>query len=73
MTPFHWTLTTAAAVILLVLAGLLVYDVAAMSRGWPTLTELAGQLRRLGVFTLGLAVGLVLGFVGGHLFWPPAH
>lgn len=73
MTPLHWTLTTVAAAILLALAGLLVYDVTAMQRGWPTLTELAGQLRRLGVFTLGALVGLVCGFIAGHLFWPPAR
>ena len=73
MTRFHWLLTAAGGAIVLLLAGLLVYDVLAMRRGWTTLTEMGDDMRRPAVFTLGVMIGLVFGFVCGHLWWPPAR
>ena len=70
MTPLHWTLAGTGLVILASLTVLLVYDVAAMVWGWRTLSGYGAKLPRLLCFLLGLAVGLVLGIVAGHLWWP---
>ena len=72
MTPFHWTLATIAALLLLALAGLLVYDVLAMQNNWPTISYYGHRLQKPWVFILGLAWGLALGFIAGHL-WFPLH
>ena len=69
MRIYHWMLSGVAAVIVLGLGGLLVWDVIAMVQDRPSLSVLASELHRLWVFMIGAFWGLVLGTCCGHL-WP---
>lgn len=72
MQPLHWALTIFAGLVLVVLAGLLVYDVWAMQKGERTLSAIWSKASRLWAFAAGLVIGFVLGVIAGHLFWPVA-
>jgi fructose-specific phosphotransferase system IIC component len=70
VTPLHWALAGAAALLLLALAGLLAYTVSALLAGRRTVSGYLKHAPRLVVFVVGLAAGFVAGLLAGHWWFP---
>ena len=70
MTLFLWLLTALGFLLWSLAGAAMGWSIWALSHGWMTTSQFMSQLPPVWVFAVGISVGLVVGFVAGHWWWP---
>lgn len=70
MTPKLWIIAALGLVVWLAIGGAILWSIVAVNRGWTTTSHVMAHAGKLAAFALGVLIGMGLGFVAGHWWWP---